>query len=214
MATPMFPLAAGLLPGAVLQLRVFEPRYLAMISEVLADDHQMGVVMIERGPEVGGDDVRSDVGAMARLADVRPAGPNLLWVLAVGVRRIRVQRWLPDDPYPQAEIEAWPDEPDAAGGEPDPPPLLADLPSLVTTARGLAARLAGHPEPEIPDEPVALGDDPSLAAYHAAAMAPLGPLDRFEVLRTPGAGERVAVAHRLITEAAELLKARIDLGAR
>ena len=42
----MFPLGLALLPGAVLPLHVFEPRYRRMIGDLLArdDDMEFGVV--------------------------------------------------------------------------------------------------------------------------------------------------------------------------
>ncbi len=216
MHTPMFPLSSVLLPGAPLLLQVFEARYLEMIPEVLAGDREMGVVMIERGSEVGGGDVRCDVGAMARVIDVRPFAPNRLQLLAAGTRRIRVRRWMPDNPYPRAEVEDWPDEPEGSSENTDQrvTELLSDLPGLVSAAKRLACLLAGHPEAEISTAPADLGDDPSAACYKAAALAPLGPLDRFDVLSAPGVGERVAVTHQVITQAAELLRARIEMRRR
>lgn len=66
-ATPMFALQTVLLPTAALPLHVFEPRYVAMLDNVLAGDHEMGVVLIERGREVGGGDARCNVATMARV---------------------------------------------------------------------------------------------------------------------------------------------------
>ena len=64
----MFPLGSVLLPGSVIQLHVFEPRYRVMIQRcVESADHEFGVVLIERGHEVGGGDVRRPVGTVARL---------------------------------------------------------------------------------------------------------------------------------------------------
>jgi uncharacterized protein len=58
--TPMFPLGMVLFPGQVLPLNVFEARYRQMITDCLArQQHQFGVVLIERGSEVGGRDMRS-----------------------------------------------------------------------------------------------------------------------------------------------------------
>lgn len=55
----MFPLGSVLFPGMPLQLRVFEPRYVAMLSSLLSGtEREFGVVLIERGSEVGGGDVR------------------------------------------------------------------------------------------------------------------------------------------------------------
>ena len=209
----MFPLQSVLLPGMPLPLHVFETRYRAMLETVLAGDQQMGVVLIERGREVGGGDVRCDVATMARVVEARRTDDGRLLVMALGDRRIRVRRWLPDDPHPWADTEDWPDEPETASTA--APDLLDELAGLVSEARSLALRLQSGPLAQAEAEAsgrVDLGRDPSLAAYRAAAMAPLGPLDRFEVLCTPAAGERLAVVHRLVADAAELLRARIELG--
>ena len=213
MATPMFALQSVLLPGSPLPLHVFEPRYVAMLDTVIATDTEMGVVLIERGREVGGGDVRCDVATMARVVEARELADGRLLVMALGVRRIRVRRWLPDDPYPCAETEDWPDEP-----ERESPPAgeqLRQLGALVSEARSLARRLEIAPGPQHPAAgvvPVDLGRDASQGSYRAAALAPLGPLDRYEVLRTPGPVQRLAVAHRVVADAVELLRARIELG--
>ena len=213
MATPMFALQSVLLPGSPLPLQVFEPRYLAMLETVIEGDQQMGVVLIERGREVGGGDVRCDVATMARVVEARHLPDGRLLVMALGDRRIRVRRWLVDDPHPWAETEDWPDEPEpASDGNPG---LIGELAGLVTEARRLAFRLQighrAHAEAGEPG-PVELGRDLTLASYRAAALAPLGPLDRFEVLSTPTATERLTVAHRLVADATELLRARIEFG--
>ena len=213
MATPMFALQSVLLPGSPLPLHVFEPRYVAMLDTVLATDQEMGVVLIERGREVGGGDVRCDVATMAQVVEAEQLADGRLLVMARGDRRIRVRRWLPDDPHPCAETEDWPDEPEAG-----PPPgggLLAELTGLVAEARSLAGQLRfglGPSSGAAGPDPFDLGPDPARAAYRAAALAPLGPLDRYEVLCAPGAGRRVAVAHRVVADAVELLRARIELG--
>ena len=56
---PMFPLGTVLFPHALLPLRVFEPRYREMTARVLREDGEFGVVLIERGSEVGGGDSAS-----------------------------------------------------------------------------------------------------------------------------------------------------------
>src|SRR5262245_13277872 len=110
---PMFPLGVALLPGGVLPLHVFEPRYRQMVHDILSDDvdaPEFGVVMIERGREVGGGDVRTRVGTIARVVDIRALADGRYAMVAVGERRLRVNAWLPDDPYPLADVDAWPDD--------------------------------------------------------------------------------------------------------
>ena len=54
---PMFPLGSVLFPAMPLALRVFEERYLKLMGAILEDEpSEFGVVLIERGSEVGGGD--------------------------------------------------------------------------------------------------------------------------------------------------------------
>lgn len=101
---PMFPLGSVLFPGMPLQLRVFEPRYVAMLSTVLREaEHEFGVVLIERGSEVGGGDARFGVGTVARIVSIEPSEDSIL-LLASGASRFEVVRWLQDDPFPRALV--------------------------------------------------------------------------------------------------------------
>ncbi|HEX4162859.1 MAG TPA: LON peptidase substrate-binding domain-containing protein, partial [Acidimicrobiales bacterium] len=56
---PMFPLSAVLFPQATMPLHVFEPRYRQLMHDCLEGDPRFGVVLIERGSEVGGGDQRA-----------------------------------------------------------------------------------------------------------------------------------------------------------
>lgn len=101
----MFPLSTVLFPGAMLPLHVFEPRYRTMMADCLAaEPAEFGVVLIERGSEMGGGDVRTDVGTVARVERMQRAEDGRYAVLARGTTRLRVMQWLPDDPYPQALV--------------------------------------------------------------------------------------------------------------
>ena len=102
---PMFPLGSVLFPAMPLALRVFEERYLKLMGAILEDEpSEFGVVLIERGSEVGGGDKRFDIGTTAQVLQIEaPEGP--LQVMARGGRRFRVTRWLEEDAYPQAEVE-------------------------------------------------------------------------------------------------------------
>ncbi len=102
---PMFPLGSVLLPGQLMPLHVFEARYQAMLEHCRAHDDEFGVVLIQRGHEVGGGDVRSDVGTVARILEADLVAPGHWAIVTAGVRRVRVTRWLPDEPWPHAEVE-------------------------------------------------------------------------------------------------------------
>ena len=107
-ALPMFPLGAVLFPGMPLSLRIFEPSYVAMLSSVLEEtEHEFGVVLIERGSEVGGGDVRFEVGTIARILSVEQ-NAGFIEVVAQGTARFEVVRWLQDDPFPRAQVRELP----------------------------------------------------------------------------------------------------------
>ena len=200
-ALPMFPLGTVLLPGAYLSLHVFEPRYRALVQACLDGTPEFGVALIERGSEVGGGDARFDVGCVARIVEA-VALPDGRWALGtVGARRIRVHRWLEDDPYPRAEVAPWPDPP------PGPAAVGARGPLVAATRRLLA--LSAELGEAVAPATVDVDDDPVLATYQLAALAPLGPLDRLSLLRAPDPDERAALLGRLLGEATDLAEARL-----
>ncbi|MBV9951307.1 MAG: LON peptidase substrate-binding domain-containing protein [Acidimicrobiia bacterium] len=202
--SPMFPLGMVLFPGQILPLHVFEPRYRQLVQDCLAGDREFGVVLIERGSEVGGDDVRTDIGTMARILEAEEL-PDGRWVVAsVGIGRIDVEQWLPDDPYPRAVATSWPDRPpDRDLDEP-----YTESVSLLRRALALRSELG---ESTVPST-VELADDPELGSFHVAALAPLGPLDQQRLLAAPGADRRLELAVELLTEEIDVLTQRLALG--
>ena len=71
----MFPLEAALLPGEDLPLRIFEPRYQALVADCMRNpEPRFGVVLISQGREVGGGDARSDVGVLTRITECAELG--------------------------------------------------------------------------------------------------------------------------------------------
>jgi Lon protease-like protein len=200
MELPMFPLGSALLPFQVLPLHVFEPRYRALVRDCLAGDGRFGVVLIERGSEVGGGDVRFDVGTIARIAESAEMPDGRMAVVAVGEERMRVVRWLDDDPYPRARVIPLPDPEAEASELVARAPLVAAFDRVVELTRALGA--------EIPDD-LTLADDPLRAAWEALAMAPIGPLDTVAVLGQAGAVARMEMVTAALVDAAELLELRL-----
>ena len=152
----MFPLGTVLLPFAHLPLHIFEPRYRALVKDVLAGEGEFGVVLIERGHEVGGGDVRFRVGTVARIVQSAEL-PDGRWLVdAVGTERFRIAEWLPEDPYPQALVEALDDEPPEVG-----PGVEAEVAERRKAVEQLVARKA-TPVVTVPrplrEEPTSLFD--------------------------------------------------------
>jgi Lon protease-like protein len=201
---PMFPLGTVLFPYALLPLHVFEPRYRVMVRECLRNDHEFGVVLIERGSEVGGGDVRFDVGTLARIVRATELDDGRYALTAVGVRRVRVASWLPDDPYPQAEVAELAETELPAD---DTANAIASRDRVEAALRELFS-LWSQFEPRVADVRVELAAEPAQAAYEAAASAPFGPLDAQRVLEVDGTTERLALIESLLRDEIEVLRAR------
>jgi Lon protease-like protein len=189
---PMFPLGTVLLPGQLLPLHVFEERYRALVDDVRDREPPIfGVVLIERGSEVGGSDVRGDVGTCARVLRLQAMDDGRWLMLVGGTNRIRVRSWLPDDPYPRAEIEDFTD-PDASVD----PDAVRVLHALHRRLAAMATEFGiGRFESTSVD-----GLDPELAVWTMIAESPLGPLDRQRLLAVPCVRERMAAFAELLKE--------------
>ena len=188
----MFPLGTVLLPGQLLPLHVFEDRYRALVGDVRdADPPIFGIVLIERGSEVGGSDVRVHIGTCARVLRLQEAEDGRFAMLVGGTNRIRVDRWLTDDPYPRAAIADFGDTFDGVD-EGD----LADLHALHRRVAAIATEFGvGRFEAS-----GLTGLDPSLAVWTMIAESPLGTLDRQRLLEIPGLRERVDAFTEMLRE--------------
>lgn len=111
-ALPLFPLKSVLMPGGLLALRVFEPRYLDMVKRCARQGSSFGVCLIIDGPEVGGPAVPAETGTEARIVDFTAQPGGLLGIAVEGERRFALAsrsvqadglvigevRWLPASP--------------------------------------------------------------------------------------------------------------------
>jgi len=205
----MFPLGTVLFPNMPLPLVIFEPRYRRMLTDVLkkvesGQPAEMGVVLIERGAEVGGGELRFDVGTVARLVEVGERPDGTFSVLAFGGRRFRVAQWLPDDPYPVAEVDPLPELVPAA----DDRIRFEQAEHAVRRAMVLRAQL---------DEPgwspdVDLDDDLSVAAWQLAGVAPLEQVDQVALLGATTATGLLDDLARLAEETTAVLAFRLSGG--
>jgi Lon protease-like protein len=200
----MFPLGSVLFPLGVLPLHVFEPRYLTMIAEALADDGTFGVTLIERGSEIGGGEERFSLGTVARIVRAAEVDENRLAVVALGVSRIRVTEWLADAPYPAAMVEDYPD------GIPTP-----ELSSAVGDARRTLRRLmalASELGANVGSNDVDLPEDPRAAVWTLCSVAPLEQLDRQRLLEIEDPLPRTHALVEMLGERTDIMQAQLAGG--
>lgn len=189
----MFPLGTVLTPHMLLPLHVFEPRYRAMLDDLLAEDGdgEFGVVLITRGHEVGGGDLRSDVGTVARILRAEQLDDERWFVIAVGTRRLRIEGWLPDDPYPRAEVEFLEDQHDEGADE----ALIEVVPRL----RRVLALQSELGQADVPST-FEVAEDPSTACWQAVVLAPLTPFDAQRVLAVDVCAARLQLLDELLAD--------------
>lgn len=88
---PLFPLRATLFPYIPLRLKVFEQRYLDMVSNVLKSGKGFGVVPIIKGSEVGQAPQVYPYGTLVKICDWGTLAGGLLGVTVVGEQRFRIE---------------------------------------------------------------------------------------------------------------------------
>ncbi|MGZ4512249.1 MAG: LON peptidase substrate-binding domain-containing protein [Mycobacterium sp.] len=203
----MFPLESALLPDQDLPLRVFEPRYGALVRHCLDTGDPFGVVLISRGREVGGGDSRCDVGILSRITECVDQGAGRYSMHCRTGERIRVSEWLPDDPYPRATVTLWPDEP----GDPVTPAQLLEVEDRVMA---LFERIADARGVALPDRATLLGEPteggPGRRLYTLASRLPIGAADRYTVLSAPSAAERLAALREAVDAVAEVVEFQLS----
>jgi Lon protease-like protein len=200
---PMFPLSTVLMPGMPLPLRIFEERYLKLLGDLLgAETPEFGVVLISRGPEVGGGEKRMNIGTIASVTNIGTT-EQFYGLESVGSRRFRVNAWLPDDPYPLADIDFIPD-------------LIWDdtlMPARVhleTKVRQLLAFASEFGDLQYgPD--VEFSDDSMEACWQLAGVLPVGELDQMDLLGSQSAEELIAKTYEIVKFAESDLRAMLGL---
>ena len=193
-----------MLPGEELPLRIFEPRYSALVADCVAmDDPAFGVVLIEAGREVGGGDSRNDVGTLAHITEVADFGDGRYRLNCVMAERIRVLEWQPDNPYPRAAVEVWPDEPGESVAADD----IRDVEDRMVA---LFERIASSQGADVNARDIVAGADAAPDAamwlYALTTRLPMGQADRYAVLAAPTVAARVTA----LRDAVETVSALVE----
>jgi len=87
---PLFPLHTVLFPGGPLALRIFEPRYLDMISRVMKEESVFGICLIQEGDEVGDAAQPHAIGTLGRISYFNRRSDGLLGITVQGEQRFRI----------------------------------------------------------------------------------------------------------------------------
>ena len=195
---PMFPLGTALLPAMPLSLRIFEERYLKLLGDLVTSDNpEFGVVLIERGQEVGGTDKRMNIGTIASVTNIGTLD-EFYGLESVGAQRFRVNAWLPDDPYPLADVDLLPD---LIWDETLAPARV----HLETKVRSLLAFASEFGDLQYGAD-TEFSEDPIDACWQLAGVLPIGQLDHRDLLQSVSAEELISRTLEIVNTADETLR--------
>ena len=180
---PVFPLQTVLFPGGSLPLRLFETRYLDMVSRCLKEERGFGVCLIAAGKETGPARTHP-LGTEATIRDWGPGPEGLLHILAEGGRRFRVRSMRTQaDGLNLADVE-WL-APEKAMPLPETAQPLAEL------LKGIVAQLEDR-------YPVQDYGDAGWVAYRLAELLPLSLAQRQYLLELNDVAKRLEILATLV----------------
>lgn len=109
---PLFPLHTVLFPQGMLPLRIFEPRYLEMVSNCLKDEKDFGICLIRDGSEVGEAAEIYEIGTLSEITYFQQQPDGLLGITANGKQRFHIiSKEVQANQLTVAEVELIPEEP-------------------------------------------------------------------------------------------------------
>lgn len=185
---PLFPLNTVLFPGGPLPLRIFEPRYLDMVSRCMKNGSGFGVMLIKRGQEAGTAASCHDIGTLAQIIDFDQLQDGLLGITCRGVRRVRaVDKRVQSDQLLIAEVEVLP--------EPEDIPVAGHFTPLADFLRTLLEHEEIQPYREMIEENWSSAD---WVGCRLAEILPLPLATKQSLLEISGPEQRLSVLRALL----------------
>lgn len=183
---PLFPLNTVLFPGGPLPLRIFEPRYLDMVSRCLREPSGFAVVLITEGEETAATASFAATGTEARIVDFDRLEGGLLGISCIGRERVRVlEAWREADGLNRGRVV----DVDADLVVPVPP-SQAWLGEVVRRVLPEAGTVYRHVE---------LRDDAAWVGNRLAEMLPLSLADKQALLELTDPLERLSALEPAVT---------------
>ena len=198
---PMFPLSLVLFPGQILPLHIFEDRYRTMVEEIIDKDREFGVVLIERGSEIGGGDTRKSVGTLAEIIDSEKSNDGRWLLITKGTKRIETSRWLEDSPYPRAEV-SFLDEEEFLSGDTE------DWHKIVTHMRRVLAILSELGD-DVATVSINISEDPHVGSFQMSSILPITPFDSQKLLEVDSVSKRCTLLKKFLTNLEETANSRL-----
>ena len=191
MELPLFPLSGIVMPEGLMPLRLFERRYIDMVTSCMRSGTGFGVCLIRDGREAGRPAEPYPLGTEVEIVDFDQGADGLLHITARGVREFRLLTWAAND----SQLLIGEVEPRESG-----PPTPME-PEFETLAQKLDLILR-YVEPDVayPDKRL---DDADWVCHRLLELLPLAPPAKFELLQMGDNSERLEALASLQIEIAD-----------
>lgn len=213
----VFPLSQAFLPGEWVSLRIFEDRYLRMVEDIRRGSKDLCSVLIERGSEVGGGDVRLSHGVRLEVEQIGEDATGL----HIGCRAgsiLSIVEWLDPDPYPCALTK---EQTVSTLDDAEHATAAAMLLDTMSVCRDLMESLEASAD--MRDQvmraldalstgliSLSIGDTAEETLWKTfwltSRMVPCGPLDRYSLLEPGSLTDRTGRLRSIIDHVRELLR--------
>jgi len=184
----LFPLNAVLFPGGTLGLRVFEQRYISLVTDCFKRESTFGICLIAEGAETGAPAQPHKVGTQARIVAWDMIQPGILNITVRGEARFRILSSEADRAgLLQARVE-----PIAAEAEMPVPAALATLVPL------LEAMVADAGAERLP--PPHRFDDAAWVGYRFSELLPIPAIARQKLLELEDPASRLEIVFKFLSQ--------------
>ncbi len=180
---PLFPLNTVLFPSSSLALRIFEPRYLALVSTCLKQNHGFGVCLIQQGSETGDAATPHAIGTLARITDWYQHPDGILGITVRGETRFRI-----------VSTETQPDQQITACTELLPEGMVGTIPPDYSSLIALLHQSLAQAGAEHTDT-AGQHDDASWVSYRLAELLPFSLAQKQALLEISDPMQRLAHIH-------------------
>lgn len=210
----LFPLTTVLVPGLVMPLHIFEPRYRSLMEDLLLLDEEervFGITSVRpgRSPEVQGLDALYPVGIEVVVRSMERLEDGRFDITTIGRRRFHIDEVDTSMPLIRAEVTFLDDDTPSARAQ----ILAREVAEAFAVYRATLAARVGQGEDSQQDIP----DDPTVLSFLVTAALVIPPDERNALLSAPTTDERLVLAHALLARETTFLRTfgavpSVDLG--
>lgn len=210
----LFPLTTVLVPGLVMPLHIFEPRYRSLMEDLLLlpdEERVFGITSIRPGgvPERDGLSALYPVGVEVVVRSMERLDDGRFDITTIGRRRFQLEEVDTSMPLIRAEVSF------IEESEPSPRAhvLAREVAEAFGVYRAALAERVGQEDESTQDLP----DDPTVLSFLVTAALVVPPDERSALLSVPTTDERLVLAHALLARETTFLRTfgavpSVDLG--